>query len=276
MIGTQRSTNGIPAVGRGIKTLSGGCMKGKPTVIPFRSRSERKTSLVLALVHTDVMGPMKTVSKGGAWYALTFVDDFLGFVIGYFLQNKSDVTAKLAEFKAFYESQWGEHLKCILERSILTSEWRLCVPGTASCTSPQQNGVVERMNRTIVEKARIILYYKGVPTIWWAEAVGTTVYLINRSTNTDQSVVTAYELEFKVKRRLEHLRVLGSQGYANIDDAKRTKLETKRFQCLSSGLARTKGYRVYDLEAFKVKVSRSVKRDEHEVGGIYDSSSPQL
>eukprot|EP00644_Phytophthora_capsici_P019088 jgi/Phyca11/43379/gw1.467.2.1 len=76
------------------------------------------------------------------------------------------------------------------------------------------------MNRTIMEKARSMLYYKGVSTEWWAEAVSTAVYLINRSANTVNSDATPFELGFKVKPRMEHLRVFGSQGYAHIDDSK--------------------------------------------------------
>ncbi|OWZ19016.1 hypothetical protein PHMEG_0006804 [Phytophthora megakarya] len=250
---------------------------GKQTVEPFPSRSERNTSRVLELVHTYIMGSMKTVSKGGARYVLTFV-------VGYFLKNKCEVTAKLAEFKAFYENQWGERLKCL--RSDNGTEY-VNKRMTAMCSrngimhqrtvpySPQQNGVAERMNRTIMEKARSMLYYKGIPTMLWAEAVGTAVYLINRSTNAAHSDVTPYELGFKVKPSLEHLRVFGSQGYTHIDDAKRTKLEAKSFRCLFLGYAENaKGYRVYDLEASKVKLSRSVKLGE--VGRIYDSPSPQL
>ncbi|KAE9007452.1 hypothetical protein PR001_g16969 [Phytophthora rubi] len=111
---------------------------------------------------------------------------------------------------------------------------------------------------------------------WWAEAVSTAVYLINRSTNTERSGVTPYQVSFKVKPEMEHLRVFGSPGYAHIDDVKRTKLESKSFRCMFLGYAENaKGYRVYDLDAAKVKVSRSVKLDEREVGGIYDTHSSQ-
>ncbi|OWZ03844.1 polyprotein [Phytophthora megakarya] len=89
------------------------------------------------------------------------------------------------------------------------------------------------MNRTIMEKARSMLYYKGVSTEWWAEAVSTAVYLINRSASSVHTDVTPYELGFKVKPQMEHLRVFGSQGYAHVDDAKRTKLEPKSFRCKS-------------------------------------------
>lgn len=91
--------------------------------------------------------------------------------------------------------------------------------------SPQQNGVAERFNLTIMEDVSSMLHYKGVSTQRWAEAISTAVYLINRSANTAQSDATPYELVFKVKPRMDHLRVFGSQGYARVDDAKMTNLE---------------------------------------------------
>ncbi|OWZ24423.1 polyprotein [Phytophthora megakarya] len=115
------------------------------------------------------------------------------------------------------------------------------------------------MNRSIMEKDQSLLYYTGVPTIWWTEAVATAVYLINCSTNAAHSGVTPFELVFKVKPRLEHLCVFGWQGYAHIDDAKRTKLGVESFRCLFLGYSKNgKCYRVYDLEASKVKVFRAV------------------
>ncbi|GMF29760.1 unnamed protein product [Phytophthora fragariaefolia] len=203
---TLHATDGMPTVHRDIKTLCGGCMKGKQTVAAFPSRSRTKTSRVLELVHTDVMGPMKTLSKGGAKYVLTLVDDHSRYVVAYFMKKKSEVASKLKKIKAFFETQWGERLKCI--RSDNGTEF---VNGTVAelCRrngimhqrsvpySPQQNGVAERMNRTIMEKARSMLYYKGVSTEWWAEAVNTAVYLINRSSNAHADA-TPYELGFKI------------------------------------------------------------------------------
>ncbi|GMG18092.1 unnamed protein product [Phytophthora fragariaefolia] len=281
LIETQRATNGIPAVGQAFTTLCGGCMKGKQTVAAFPSRSGTKTSRVLELVHTDVMGPMKTPSKGGAKYVLTFVDDFSRYVVAYFLKKKSEVASKLKEFMRFYEKQWGERLMCLRSDNgteyVIKDVTRICTLNGIMHQrtvpySPQQNGVAERMNRTIMEKARSMLHYKGVPTEWWAEAVSTAVYLINRSTNTLHTTVTPYELGFKVKPTLEHLRVFGSHGYAHIDKAKRTKLEPKSFRCMFLGYAENvKGYRVFDLDASKVKVVRSVKLDEREVDSIYET-----
>jgi hypothetical protein len=259
-------------------------MKGKQTVAPFPSRSRSKTSRVLELVHTDVMGPMKTASNGGAKYVLTSVDDYSRYVVAYFLNKKCEVAAKLKEFMRLREAMGGTP-HCL--RSDNGTEF-VNKEVTRICTlngimhqrtvpySPQQNGVAERMNRTIMEKARSMLHYKSVPTEWWAEAVSTAVYLINRSTNTQHTTAKPYELDFKVKPTLEHLRVFGSHGYVHTDKAKRTKLEPKSFRCILLGYAENvKGYRVFDLDASKVKVVRSVKLDEREVDGIYETQSVQ-
>lgn len=107
MVKTQLVTYGMPALRRDIKTTSSGCMKGKQTVSTFPLQSTSKTSRVLELVHTDLMGSIQTVSNGEARYVLTFVSAFLRFVVAYFLRKKIKVAAKLAKYNIFFEKQWG-------------------------------------------------------------------------------------------------------------------------------------------------------------------------
>ncbi|KAE8891573.1 hypothetical protein PF005_g10963 [Phytophthora fragariae] len=264
------------------RTLCGGCMKGKHTVAHFPPRSMSKTTKWLQLVHTDIVGPMKPKSKGGAPYVLTFVDDYSKYVVGYFITKKSEVPVMFKTFINLYENQWGERIK--FPRTDNGTEFvnkemdRLCasngiVHQKTVPYSPQQNGVAERINRTIMDNARIMLYYKGISTMWWSEAVSTSVYPINRLTTTTHSRMTPYGLAVKDKLRLDHLRVVFSVGYAHIDKAKRTKLEPKDFKCMLLGYAEnSKSYRVYDLESNKVKVIRSMKLDERDLDGIYDSA----
>ena len=93
--------------------------------------------------------------------------------------------------------------------------------------------------------------------MWWAEAVSTSVYRIDQSTNSTHSNVTSYELAFKDKPCLDHLRVFGSVGYAHVDKTNRTKLYPKSFKCMFLGYAEnSKGYNVYNLELNKVEVTR--------------------
>ena len=66
---------------------------------------------VLELVHTDVMVPMKTESKGGATYVLTFVDEYSKYVVAYFLKKKSEVPRRFELFKTVHEIKWAELIK---------------------------------------------------------------------------------------------------------------------------------------------------------------------
>ncbi|OWZ22730.1 polyprotein [Phytophthora megakarya] len=127
-----------------------------------------------------------------------------------------------------------------------------------------------------MEKARSLLYYNDVTTRWLAKAISTAKYLINRTSNSTRPTTTPYESSFKVKPRLDHLRVFGPIGYAHLDKSKRTKLEAKSFKCMFLGYAEdSKGYRVYDLESNNVKVSRSAKQDECEVNSIYHTTTTE-
>ncbi|OWY92417.1 Integrase, catalytic core protein, partial [Phytophthora megakarya] len=132
---TQLATTGIPTVECGVKTLCGGCMNGKQTVAVFPERSLSKSSRVLRLVHTVVMGPMRTLSKGGVRYVLTFVDDYSRYVVAYFLKNKSEVAAKLNIGKEYVNKKVAE----VFSRNGIIHQ--RTVP-----YSPQQIGVAERMD----------------------------------------------------------------------------------------------------------------------------------
>jgi hypothetical protein len=101
---TQHATTGMPMMDKKSMTLCGGYMKGKQTVAHFPSRSMSKTTKVLQLVNTDVMGPMKTKSKGGARYVLTFVDDYSKYTVAYFITKKSEVPVKFKTFMNLYEN----------------------------------------------------------------------------------------------------------------------------------------------------------------------------
>ena len=91
------------------------------------------------------------------------------------------------------------------------------------------------------------------------------------------SCVKSYELAFKDKPRLDYLRVSGSVLYAHFDNAMRTKLHSKIFKCIFMDYAENlKGYRVYNLKSNMVKVIRSMKLDEREVYGIYDSAPTEI
>ena len=129
--------------------------------------------------------------------------------------------------------------------------------------TPEQNGVAERMNRTLVETVRSMLIDAQLPQSFWAEALSTAVYLKNRSPTRALKVATPYESWMKEKPNVEHLRVFGCDAYAHIAKDERKKLDSKSRKCIFLGYGETtKGYRLYDPNRAKVIYSRDVQFNE--------------
>ena len=97
---------------------------------------------------------------------------------------------------------------------------QLTVPYTS-----QQNGVSERRNRTLMEMARCLLYEKKLPLKFWAEAVSTASYLLNRMISRSLGDKTPFEEWYGYKPSLDHLKVFGSSCYVLQPEIKRRKLD---------------------------------------------------
>ena len=133
--------------------------------------------------------------------------------------------------------------------------------------TPQQNGVSERMNRTLVETVRSMLHDSGLPHRFWAEALSTAAYLINRSPTTTLHDMTPFEAWYNKKPNVSHLQVFGCSGFVHIPKDQRKKLDPKAKQCTFLGYGSTKkGYRLYDHEKSTVIYSCDVVFDESSKG----------
>lgn len=74
----------------------------------------------------------------------------------------------------------------------------------------QQNGFVERDNRTITESARSMIHAAGVPLTLWAEAINTATYVLNRTSNSQVCNSTPYGLWHEIKPKVHHYRIFGT------------------------------------------------------------------
>ena len=201
-----------------------GCIYGKMHRLPFPKTSWRAKA-PLELIHADICGPTKTPSLNDRRYFLLFVDDFTRMMWVYILQNKSEAFSCFIKFKVFVEKQSGLSLKTLRTdrgKEFTSNEFmnfcnqngikkQLTVRRT-----PQQNGVAERKNRTIVEMARSMLKGKNLPNEFWAEAVNTAVYILNRSPTKAVQNMTPYEAWFKRKPQVNNLKVFGCVCYYHI------------------------------------------------------------
>lgn len=244
------------------------CAKGKMCSLPFGSNSAINSKAVLDLVHSDICGPMRTTSLGGCKYFALFIDDFSRKIFIHFLKQKSDVLDAFKAFKSRVERQTGMKIKTLRSDNgceyvsgefsrFLQSEGiqrQLTVQYT-----PQQNGVAERANRTLVEMARCLLISSGLPESLWAEAVNTAVYLRNRSP-TKLLQQTPYELWCGSKPSVHHLRTFGSKVFALEKRPGKSKFAAKGIECAMVGYSpESKAYRLYNPATRQVIKSRDVK-----------------
>ena len=158
--------------------------------------------------------------------------------------NEGEYTSN--EFKSYCSEKGIRHKKT--------------VPGT-----PQQNGVAERMNCTIVEKIKCMLRMANLPKSLWGEAVVTACYLINRS--------PLVPLDFNILERIwigkdvsySHLKVFGCKAFVHVPKEQRSKLNSKSTPCIFVGYGDAKfGYKLWDPKEKKMIKSRDVVFHEYE------------
>ena len=129
--------------------------------------------------------------------------------------------------------------------------------------SPQQNGVAERRNRTIVEMARSMLKGKGLPNNFWAEGVHTAIYILNISPTKAVFNKTPFEAWHKRKPIVHHLKVFGCIAYSHIPSQYREKFDEKGEKLIFIGYNdESKGYRLFNPKTKKLVISRDVIFDE--------------
>jgi transposase InsO family protein len=147
------------------------------------------TNRLLELLHMDLFGPIAYISIGGSKYCLVLVDDYSRFTWVFFLPKKSQTQETLKGFLRRSQNEFELRIKKIrsnngtefknsqiegfLEEEGIKHEF-------SSPYTPQQNGVVERKNRTLLYMARTMLDEYKTSDRFWAEAINTACYSINR------------------------------------------------------------------------------------------------
>jgi transposase InsO family protein len=163
------------------------CMKGKVARIPFNQHFDA-THHPLEVVHSDLVGPITPSTNSGARYFITLVDQHTGFISVTLLQQKSDATKAILEFKTFYKKQTGFSMKKLITdgggefcnknlSAILQAQG--IQHNVAPPYTPQHNGVAEQANKTIINMARCMLVQSKLAKEWWGEAVRTAALTTN-------------------------------------------------------------------------------------------------
>lgn len=240
------------------------CLIGKMRRKPFKN-SSRSTKQVLDCVVSDVCGPIQTESLGRKRYFITFIDTHSRYCEVKFIREKREVADETINYiermktqlnrkpKIFRSDRGTEYLVDRLQEYLKNEGIKFeCTVGYA----PEQNGMAERKNRTLVEAARCMLSESRLPNCLWAEAINTANYVTNRII-AQGNRKTPYETMFKRKPKWEELKCFGSEAYVMIPYERRRKLDEKSEKMRFVGYdEQSKGFRMFNGK--RICVSREV------------------
>jgi hypothetical protein len=188
--------------------------------------------------------------------------------------NKSSALDHFKKFRSMVEKETGEMIACLrtdrggeftsIDFRNYCEENGIKRQLTAAYT-PQQNGIAERKNRTLLDMVRCMITSKDIPKRFWPEAVNWANYVLNRSPAAALSDVTPEEAWSSTKPSVKHFRIFGCIAYAHIPDAQRKKLDNKSTKCIFLGVSEeSKAYRLYNPVTKKIVISRDVIFVENE------------
>jgi hypothetical protein len=188
------------------------------------------------------------------------------------LKTKDGVLVRFQEFKAQVENLTGRKIKVL--RSYNGGEYTsrdfsdLCIEVGIKREytipyNPQQNGVAERKNGSIVEATKAMIHDQNLPMILWAEASMTIVYVLNRSPHKILKNMTPEEDFTGVKHEVRHFKIFGCPIYFHVPKEKKTKLDPSgRKSTFVRYSESSKAYRIYIPSQRQIEVSRDVTFEE--------------
>jgi histone deacetylase 1/2 len=221
------------------------CRLGKHARLPF-SDSTTQIFFPFQIVHSDVW-TSPVYNHSGYKYYIVFLDDYTHYLWTIPLRNKSDVLPTVRAFISYVHTQFrlpilafqtdnGREYDSTAMRLLLSSlgtQLRLSCPYTS-----QQNGKAERVLRTINDCVHTMMIHSAAPLAFWAEALATATYLINRRPCRATGTTTPYAMLFGVSPSYTELRVFGCQCFPNLIATSATSLPLDPLRASSSGTRR--------------------------------------
>ncbi|KAJ9552804.1 hypothetical protein OSB04_016849 [Centaurea solstitialis] len=255
---------GLPENSFAKESLCAACEKGKQTRASFKSKQVSTINSPLHLLYMDLFGHVNIQSMGGKRFTLVIVDEYSRYTWVFFLRAKSETPQLIISFILRMEkynqitihsirSDHGTELKNSVLDELLVSKG--ISQNFSSVRTPQQNGVAERRNRTLIEAARSMLIEAHLPSQFWAEA--------NRSLIVKRFKKTAYELIKGRKPNIEYFHIFGCNCYIKNDRDTLGKFDAKADDGFLVGYSTiSKAYRVFNKRRQTIEESIHVKFDE--------------
>ncbi|KAI5345179.1 hypothetical protein L3X38_013056 [Prunus dulcis] len=253
------------------QALCTACLHGKMHKLSF-PKDHVKSNVPFQRIHSDVWGPSQHKSIDGFRYYVSFIDECTGYLWLYPLFNKYGVFEEFLKFYAlvtnqfkatiqYFQSDGGGEFISRQFSSFLDSKG---IIHQVSCPyTPQQNGLVERKNRHIIETALTLLVASALPDKFWFHSVAHAAYLINLMPSSILRYQSLFQSLYGKAPDLKSLRIFGTAVYPYIRPYNEHKLQPRIAQCVfmrySPGY---KGVICYNRSTLRFVVSRHVIHDE--------------
>ncbi|BAF27802.2 Os11g0199800 [Oryza sativa Japonica Group] len=268
-LSAKEMVRGLPCLDH-VEQLCDVCVLTKQRRLPFPQQTSFRAKERLELMHGDLCGPVTPATPGGRRYFLLLVDDLSRYMWVMVLGSKGEAADTIRRAQAAAEAECGRKLRVLrtdnggeftaAEFASYCADEGIQRHYTAPY-SPQQNGVVERRNQTVVGMARALLKQRGMPAIFWGEAVVTAVYILNRSPTKALDGRTPYEAWHGRKPGVSHLRVFGCLAFVK-ELGPISKLDDRSTPGVFIGYAEgSKAYRILDPETQRVRTAHDVVFD---------------
>jgi Integrase core domain/gag-polypeptide of LTR copia-type len=214
------------------------CHYAKQHRLPFSDRLNKADKL-FDLVHSDTWGNAPIDSKEGYKYFITFIDDKSRATWLYLLKSKKEVPTIFKNFYTMIENQFGTTIKVLRSDNgteYTNNEFQVFLQSkgishqTSCVGTPQQNGVAERKNRHLLEITRALLFSANMSKEYWAVAVRTACYLINRLPSRILGFKIPLEILYNRKIGISHIRVFGCICYVHSQEG--NKLDPRAHKCI--------------------------------------------
>nr|GEW07830.1 retrovirus-related Pol polyprotein from transposon TNT 1-94 [Tanacetum cinerariifolium] len=232
---------GLPKLKYVKDQLYSSCELSKAKRSSFKSKAVPSSKGRLNLLHMDLCGPMRVASINGKKYIMVIVDDYSRYTWTLFLRFKDETPEVLKDFLTMIQRN--------LQASVITVHTDRGTEflnktlnaffkeegiehQTSTARTPEQNGVVKRQNRTLVEAARTMLSASQLPLFFWAEAIATACYTQNRSIIIPTHGKTTYHIINDRKPSIKHLHIFGCICYITRDGENLDKMKEKGDQCI--------------------------------------------
>ena len=245
------------------------CQLGKHVRSSFKNKKVSRSKFPFELVHSDVWGPCRTTSVLGFRYFVTFIDDYSRCTWIYLMKERSELLDNFKKFCSEVSTQFGRTIYVFRSdnaKEYFSSSFNsfMITKGMihqSSCShTSQQNGVAERKHRHLLDTARTLLLQANVPLRFWADAILTAGYLINRMPSSVLGNQVPHSLLFPNEPTYKMpLRIFGCTCFVHDLSPGKDKLAAKAIKCIFLGYSRVqKGYKCYSPSLHRFFISADV------------------